>query len=98
MYTAPVHSISFNKSIAVLSRFSASLEALEIAGVLNLDLPDSLAPSKLHVEWFYPWSVCAPTHRTGYRRTWGSDGQRCQTSHLIMGSPTYICHVPVICQ
>ena len=44
MYTAPVHSIAFKKSIAVLSRFSASLEALEIAGVLNLDLPDSLAP------------------------------------------------------
>ena len=44
MYTAPVHSLAFKKSMAVLSRFSASLEALEIAVVLNLDLPDSLAP------------------------------------------------------
>lgn len=42
-----IDTIAFKKSIAVLSKFSTSLEVLEIAAVVNLDLPDSLVPHPL---------------------------------------------------
>jgi len=39
--------IAFGESIAALSRFSASLEVLEISGVENIDLPGAIVPPLL---------------------------------------------------